>query len=338
MHKPFSLPQLSNYFISRWGTKGAKCKNEPTTICLFVTDRCTLSCKWCPRQSNPDFMAGKPDMTLETAGKILRCFPKATHLSLSGFGEPLLVDDLFSIAVSFRKRPMRISVITNGTLLADRIDEIIDAGLQRVSISINSLTSTDYQSICGGDENTFKHVLKGIDLLVSKRQAQKPYLHISFVLTRNLLDRTPEVIRFAEETGVDCLDLHNLIPHENGNGFAKPLTDDDQEVVEKLAEWSKLQYRVRVGWPKLVRKGLKKPARTCNPLWEWLGVDVEGNTAGCCRAMTTREEYGNLFYDYPEVWNNEFRKKLRLTFLAKDKFWLDCCKSCTEVQPEQVRD
>lgn len=329
-----SLSQIINYGISRIRLKNAKCWNEPISICLFLTNRCTLSCKWCLRQIDNSFTVNtRPDMSIDRARRILQYFPKATHLSLAGFGEPLLVNNLFEIVAESKKRPMRVSLITNGTLLSERIDEIIQAGLHRISISMNSLNAIDYQTTCGGSENTFDNVLRGIRLLVSRRKLKRPYIHISFVLTREMFNRTQEIIKFVEDIGVDYLDLHNLIAHDKDDKYNGMLTSDDEEVVALLNEWKRKEYKVMVGWPRLVQKGLERVVRICNPLWDWIGIDMDGNTAGCSKAMPASREYGNIFEKGKSVWNNEFRKNLRMSFLNRDKVLLDCCKTCTEVQP-----
>lgn len=329
----YSMSQLNNYRAAKWGTISAECRYDPVALCLFATDRCNLSCKWCLRQNDgrPATNA-RPNMTFEQAKRILSYFPRATHLSLAGFGEPLLVEDLFKIIREATGRPMRTSIITNGTLLLDRFDEILHAKLQRISISINSLNASDYVSTCGGSPTTFNNTLRGIRLLCEKRRSRKPSIHLSFVLTRELFSRTSDVISFAEEVGVDHLDLHNLIAYNGTEDYEGMLTDDDGEVISRLQEWKNQTFRVTVGWPKLVRKGLQRPKQLCSPLWDWLGVDMEGNTAGCSKAMSARREYGNLFEEGSGVWNNGFRKKLRVGFLGKE-FLCDCCKSCPVVQP-----
>jgi hypothetical protein len=60
---------------------------------------------------------------------------------------------------------------------------------------------------------------------------------------------------------------------------------------------------------------------------------MHGNTAGCHKVMGTSKDYGNAFQEGKKVWNNEFRKKLRMSFLNGNKFLFDCCKTCTEIQP-----
>lgn len=330
----FSFSQIKNYFLAKYLSKSYECKHEPTQICLFVTERCTLSCKWCLRQSDPSKYGNqRSDMSFEQAKKILEYFPKATHLSLAGFGEPLMVEDLFKIIAEFKKRPMRTSIITNGTLLLDRLHDILHAGLSSVSVSMNSIDSIDYKLTCGGAENTFGNVIKGIQLLAEKRRPETPRLFLSFVLTRDLLHRTPEIIKLAEDMKVDRLDLHNLIPHNNYNDYTGVLTTDDEEVVARISSWKREKYTIQVGWPKLVQKGLKKPARICRPLWNWLGIDMQGNTAGCHKVMGISGDYGNLFQEGKKVWNNEFRRKLRASFLKRNAFLFDCCRTCTEIQP-----
>lgn len=330
----FSFSQLKNYSIAKWGHKSPECTNEPVQICLYVTDRCTLSCKWCLRQSSQGiYTSQRRDMSLNQAREILQYFPHAAHLSLAGFGEPLMVDDLFKITAEFKKRPMKVSIITNGTLLLERMNDIVHAGFDSIEVSINSLDATDYKFTCGGNENTFSNVLKGIQLLAEKRTSVKPCISLSFVLTRNLFYRTPEIIKFAEEARVDRLSLHNLIPHDNYLNCSEVLTTDNEEYVAKFSEWKRKTKKIQVDWPSLVQKGLTKSARICKPSWIWLGIDMDGNTAGCSRAMSTCENYGNLLHDGGNVWNNEFRKKLRMSFLNNNELLYDCCKTCVEVQP-----
>ncbi|MBI2471501.1 MAG: radical SAM protein [Planctomycetes bacterium] len=339
MSKFYSFKQLYNYLLFKLGHRNSRCKNAPVQICLFVTDRCTLSCNWCLRQSDSSnhfskhFNKTRPDLSLDVARKIMQYFPRAGHVNFAGFGEPLLNEDLFRINAEFKKHPMRTSIITNGTLLLDRIDEIIQAGFHYIEISINSLDAQNYLSTCGGDENTFNKIVRGIQSLAEKRKVGKYLLSLSFVLTRNLVDQLGEVIKFAEDIKVDGLTLHNLIPHNNYNDYTGVLTCDDDEVVAKISEWKRKNIKVKIDWPSLVRKGLERPARACIPLWNWIGIDMEGNTAGCHRAMGTNKEYGNLFKEGKNVWNNEFRKKLRESFLKRDKFLFDCCKTCVEAQP-----
>jgi radical SAM protein with 4Fe4S-binding SPASM domain len=270
-------------------------------------------------------------MTLEAARQILAYFPGASHLSLAGFGEPLLAQDLFRIIAEARKRPMRVSIITNGTLLRDRMDELLRAKAHSVSISMNSLDAADYQRVCGGSENTFQRLLEGIEMLIGKRTVSRPLVRISFVLSRNLLDRTEEMIRLAEKMKVDSLDFHNMIQHDLSKGFQGMLTADDEEVLRRFSEWSRRSYKVKIGWPKLIKKSLSRPENICYPSWDWLGVDMEGNVAGCSKVMTAKKKYGNLFSEGNKVWNNEFRKELRAEFLKRE-FLYDCCKTCTEVQ------
>jgi cyclic pyranopterin phosphate synthase len=80
------------------------------------------------------------------------------HVKFTG-GEPLLRDDLIDIVASVPKN-MESSLTTNGTLLADRADELKKAGLMRVNVSLDSLDPATYQRITGS--NRLDDVLAGI--------------------------------------------------------------------------------------------------------------------------------------------------------------------------------
>lgn len=271
-------------------------------------------------------------MTLEGARKIVGYFPKATHLSIAGFGEPLIVKDVFKIVQELKKRPMRVSLITNGTLLQDRMDEVVQARLRQISVSINSIDPIQYGVVSGSSEKTFNTVVQGVQTLAQKKGSDTR-LQISFVITRNLLDSVPDIIRFAEDIGGDYLVLHNLISHTDFNDYTGVLTDDDEVVINKFKEWKSKEYKVKVFWPTLVKKGMGRPARICIPMWEWIGIDMDGNTAGCSRAMGASKQYGNIFKEGKDVWNNEFRKSLRRSFIKGETFLYDCCRTCKDVQP-----
>jgi cyclic pyranopterin phosphate synthase len=99
-------------------------------------------------------------MSADEIAEILRVASKfdIRHVKFTG-GEPLLRDDLIDIVASVPKN-MESSLTTNGTLLADRADELKKAGLMRVNVSLDSLDPTTYQRITGS--NRLGDVLTGI--------------------------------------------------------------------------------------------------------------------------------------------------------------------------------
>jgi MoaA/NifB/PqqE/SkfB family radical SAM enzyme len=85
-----------------------------------LTYNCNLRCKMCPFWKRPS-----QDPSLEQEKAILKEVYKsgACGIAFEG-GEPLLRKDLVEILAFSRSLPLHTSLITNGTLLESRIDEI----------------------------------------------------------------------------------------------------------------------------------------------------------------------------------------------------------------------
>ena len=329
-HPYFSLSQLFNFLRAEAGPHRPVCGHQPTSVCLFMTGKCNLKCEWCYRNTN-ESLTTTGNMSLAAAGKILAVFPKATHLILAGFGEPLLAPDVFKIASVFSARPMRVSLISNGLLLYDRAKELLSSGVRSISISLNAPDAASYVKVCGAQPSDFDRVLAGVREIVKHERRKRPILRISSVVSRENIARTEELIRLAEDLGVDSLDLHSLIVYSQAADSSQLLAASEQSVLQQLELLKKKKYGISINWPEPVAK-LSRPSSACSELWSWIGVDAEGNTAGCQKAMGPSPVYGNIFTDGGEVWNNKYRTDMRNAFLKRE-FLCDCCKICSEVQP-----
>jgi uncharacterized Fe-S cluster-containing radical SAM superfamily enzyme len=85
-------------------------------------------------------------------------------------GEPLLYAPLVELIMDLKKNPKVkvISIDTNGTLLSEKlIDELKEAGLTRINISLNSLDDKKCSYLAGTPYN-LKHLLRMIDYASKK--------------------------------------------------------------------------------------------------------------------------------------------------------------------------
>jgi len=125
---------------------------------VSLTSQCNLSCIYCHAEGEE--RPGDPLSAGEIA-EILRVADafEIRHVKFTG-GEPCLRQDLADI-VSLVPERMECSLTTNGTLLADMAEDLADAGLSRVNISIDSLNGETYRKITGKD--SLPDVLAGID-------------------------------------------------------------------------------------------------------------------------------------------------------------------------------
>jgi hypothetical protein len=76
-------------------------------------------------------------MSLETFEKVVEWLPKNCDVFFAGYGEPLLHKDLLLFINQLYKKGVGVSLLTNGKLLTtEKINQLFDAGLERLQISI----------------------------------------------------------------------------------------------------------------------------------------------------------------------------------------------------------
>jgi cyclic pyranopterin phosphate synthase len=113
---------------------------------LSVTDRCNFRCTYCmPRAEfghDHAFSSQQDLLSFEELARVVRIFVGlgVSKVRLTG-GEPLLRRDLESLVAMIAATPGvdDIAMTTNGSLLADRATSLRAAGLQRVTVSLDSV-------------------------------------------------------------------------------------------------------------------------------------------------------------------------------------------------------
>ena len=108
---------------------------------ISLTDRCNLRCRYCMPEEGLDF---EPKERLLAADSIERIARVAhgfgvRHFKLTG-GEPTLRRELLSVVKALRSLPdVDLSMTTNGIQLPRLVEPLREAGLDRLTISIDSL-------------------------------------------------------------------------------------------------------------------------------------------------------------------------------------------------------
>jgi cyclic pyranopterin phosphate synthase len=113
---------------------------------ISVTDRCNFRCVYCmPRDTfGPDhaFLPRAEILTFEEIARLTRIFTGlgVTKVRLTG-GEPLVRRDFETLVTMLRTNPAisDLTLTTNGSLLARHARGLADAGLDRVTISLDAL-------------------------------------------------------------------------------------------------------------------------------------------------------------------------------------------------------
>ncbi len=163
---------------------------------ISITDRCNLRCIYCMPSEGLVPMKHKDILSYEEIVRILQIAVRVgvRKVRITG-GEPLIRKNV-SYLISLIKNIEDIedlSLTTNGITLAGCAQEIADAGLKRINISLDSLRADRYREMTRGGE--LDAVLKGID---SAERAGLVPVKINMVPIRGFND--DEIGDFAELT------------------------------------------------------------------------------------------------------------------------------------------
>jgi cyclic pyranopterin phosphate synthase len=113
---------------------------------ISVTDRCNLRCHYCMPVHGLEFHRKSEILTFE---EIVRAVQVANTLGIDRAritgGEPLVRQELPTLMRMLRRK--ELSMTTNGLLLSRYADELADAGLDWVNVSIDSLQPDRFQKI-----------------------------------------------------------------------------------------------------------------------------------------------------------------------------------------------
>ena len=127
---------------------------------VSVTDSCNLRCGYC----SPDGASGTGAAL--TSSEIVLVCAQAAALGIDRFrltgGEPLLRTDLPALIAELKRTEgiRQVALTTNGVLLKPRLKGLLDAGLDGVNISLDTLDRGRYRAITGVD--ALDRVLEGI--------------------------------------------------------------------------------------------------------------------------------------------------------------------------------
>ncbi len=130
---------------------------------ISVTDRCNLRCVYCMPKEGVHFLDHGDILSYEEIIRIVEVAVKAGIIKarVTG-GEPLVRRGITAFLKSLTrvKGLQDISLTTNGILLEDYAEEIFNAGIKRINVSLDSLLPEKYRDITrGGDIN---RVIRGI--------------------------------------------------------------------------------------------------------------------------------------------------------------------------------
>jgi cyclic pyranopterin phosphate synthase len=156
---------------------------------ISVTDRCNFRCVYCmPREvfdANYKFLPHEAILSFEEIARLARVFVGlgVKKIRLTG-GEPLLRKDLPLLIGMLVPLGVDLTLTTNGSTLVKHARALKEAGLDRLTVSLDSLDETTFRAMNGADFPVEK-VLEGISAAADAGFSQ---VKINMVVKRGVND------------------------------------------------------------------------------------------------------------------------------------------------------
>jgi len=201
---------------------------------LSVTDRCNLRCSYCMPEEEYAWLPRGDILTFEEVTRLIDVFADlgVDKVRLTG-GEPLLRRDLPRLVklIAAEPRIRDLAITTNGLLLAQQAYALRDAGLHRVTVSLDTLRPERFLALTRRD--SVRQVLEGIETV---RGMDWPGLKLDTVVMRGVNDdELLDLLEFAREA---CAELR-FIEYMDVGGATRWSMDkvvSRAEMLERLAD------------------------------------------------------------------------------------------------------
>lgn len=252
---------------------------------VSLTDRCNFRCFYCLPNGEPPLARKETILTFEEIVEICEIFVALgiEKIRLTG-GEPLLRKDIEKLVEKLallKKTDFKsqieggeqnpklkdLALTTNGFSLTRRAAALKKAGLDRVTVSLDSLKRENFQKITGVDK--LEEVLAAID--AAKRADLNP-LRVNAVIVRGWNDdEIVELARFARETGVSMRYIEYM-PLDSGHEWDRKLVVSGREIYRRIAGVFPLE--------------LKESSRGSETAWKYAFADGAGGEIGIIAPVT----------------------------------------------------
>ena len=203
-----------------------------TNLRISVTDRCNIRCFYRMPADNVQFMNRRELLTFEEIERFVRIsVPLGLRkIRLTG-GEPLVRRDLHRLVEKLAAIPEieDIGLTTNGILLAEQAQELFDAGLRRINVSLDALDPVKFEKITR--RTGYEKVIEGIQ---SAQRVGFDPVKVNAVAVRGLTeDEVAPFGRFARETGVEIRFIE-FMPLDADNNWGRDKVLFKHEILEIL--------------------------------------------------------------------------------------------------------
>ena len=316
----------------------------PYSVHIDVCSVCNFKCSFCfqadENKTDEGFTLGL--MELDVFKKVvddLSEFPdRLSKVKIGNHGEPTLHKLLPTFIKYLKEKDVcdTIEIFTNGSKLKPEFNrELVDAGLQRINISIEGLTSERYLEIAGVKMD-MNELQRNIQDLFDYKSSIKSDLSIYI----KVVDNTSPLNTVGQNSDSVNEDTFKFTKDERKYFFDTYSGMCDEIYIESIVpQWSQTQEDKQnlevVKDDGIQRKGMydqkiKNYKEICPFTFMYLHINWDGTTSPCTLDWPRKVLIGNAKYESAkDIWNGDKLAKLQLAQLDGNRDKIDFCNDCS---------
>lgn len=289
--------------------------DTPFLLGIFMGDICNFKCRYCIQSASEDIPEKKQlvnkflewDTFVKIADSAKEFPEKIKTVLLSSIGEPLLNPHIVDMLQYMNHIDLAdaYEIVTNASMLEPELGKkLVDAGLTRLCISLQGMTSQRYSQICGVEIN-YDEFFENIKAFYTYSRG-KCKLHIKTVDVS--LDPGEEKL-FMEKYGPVCDTIHidQVAPVFKGVDYT--------DLVQNKEAYEREAYE-------------KSKGVCCSPLFYTLYTLADGRIAPCCDHPQPMI-YGDIHtMSLKDAWNSQKRKDFLIQHLTHERCKNSICAQC----------
>lgn len=204
---------------------------------ISLTDRCSLRCTYCMPEQGNEWLARTSILSTD---EIVEVAEVAASLGIRTFrltgGEPLLRADIVEVVrriarIEGAEGPVEVAMTTNGISLAAKLPQLIDAGLTRLNISIDTINRQRFADLTRRDR--LDDVFEGI---AAAAASELRPLKLNAVAMRGVNDdELVDLVSFAMDVGAELRFIEQM-PLDAGHTWDRATMVTREEILAKLGE------------------------------------------------------------------------------------------------------
>ncbi|MCM1560733.1 MAG: radical SAM protein [Butyrivibrio sp.] len=281
---------------------------QPLRVNIDPCDACNFKCDFCFQSKSREFHGNimTVEMFEKTIAQLKEFDEPINVVHLFGLGEPLLNQNIpyFVRRIKEEAVAKEVKITTNGSLLTHSLtDELMGAGLDELTISLNGLADEDFEKIVNV-RISFDEMFDNIKYLY----AHRGNCHIHIKIIGDYFSEEKRAL-FVNKIGpyADTINIDGVTNHWSG-----------------LKAAAKVQQQYDVGG------GSFKEWPICALCFYELTVHSNGSVSPCVADwQKDKQNLGNISeLSLKEIWESEKRKKMLISFLKGTENPYIACRTC----------